>query len=179
MEYEDGMKSVDSFKARAEASQKRQLEFYRRQSQYLLGRPAEEIPKTLVEIEERQLSSVPELSDGVGAEWYGGSASVTFGAIYGNLTAKIGFTDGSWVFDTNFWGFGVSGVTAGGGGPWGVGWTSPGGLKMDFQVLTAAYGGGVLQVFWIYNRAVVGSFVGPAVGAGAITGGGSGTWKKA
>ncbi|MRX40134.1 hypothetical protein GJU43_12675 [Flavobacterium sp. LC2016-23] len=178
MNYKEGVKSIAPYKSRAEVSQQREFEKYRRFHESLLGVSSEELPNKIAEFEEKQLNAIPEPDESLENPWYGGSVDVKFGVVYGRINAIITFKDGDYQFDTSFWGFGAAGVTAGGGGPWGDNWNSPGDLKMGFEVFTASYGGGILQVFWIYNGQIVGSFVGPAIGAGAIGGGGTGKWKK-
>ncbi|MCD0466263.1 hypothetical protein [Flavobacterium sp. ENC] len=178
MNYKEGIKSIDLYKSRAEVSQQREIEKYRRFHESLLGVPSEELSNKIAEFEEKQLNAIQESEETPENPWYGGGVAVTFGVVYGRFDAKITFMDGDYQFETSFWGFGAAGVTAGGGGPWGTYWNSPGDLEMSFEVFSGSYGAGLLQVFWMYNGSIVGSFIGPAIGGGGVVGGGKGKWKK-
>lgn len=113
---------------------------------------------------------------------YGGTLNVSFAGVWGDVTAKINFSDEEkWVFTADFWGFGVGTASAVGVGAWAEGFSNPyEGQEMEFEIFSVQSSAGIVQVFWWPpDLPIVGSFIGPAGGMGAFAGGGKGRWRRA
>ncbi|WP_343638262.1 hypothetical protein [Roseateles sp.] len=113
---------------------------------------------------------------------YGGTVRLTFAGVWGEVIARINFAnDEKWEFSGECWGIGAGTASAAGGGPWGEGFLSPyEGQEMRFEIFSAQSSAGIVQIFWwIKDQPIVGAFIGPAGGLGALVAGGSGRWRRA
>ena len=114
--------------------------------------------------------------------YYGGSASVVFGVVYGELTVSLTFGDGNrWQFFSKIWGGGVGTAIGVGTGPWAPSFNAPyQGQEMNFQISSAQLTAGEIQVFWWIKAGdpLVGAAVFLAGGLGVFGGGGTGVWTK-
>ena len=109
----------------------------------------------------------------------GATASVIFGAIYGNVTIKLTSNYVNCKFDHDFWGLGVAGGQS-------VGFLYTAYDNWDaffenvagFHIQGIAEAGGILQVnFFLKNATPVGQYNGVMIGVSAFEGGNSGKWS--
>lgn len=127
------------------------------------------------ELKEPQLTAPPNVGK-TASTWYGCSCTVG-GFVYSSVTTRWNFGDyGDHTFEAGFWGA-FGGGAGGGGGPWAD--LPKDGESMEFELVMAAYTGGVTQMFWWRKG---GNIIGgmDAVIGGLGVGGtkGTGKWKK-
>lgn len=149
-----------------------------RSARELIGQPVSAIREQLQFEHESREKALAEAHDE--NPWYGGTVTVVFGVVYGDVSAKINFEGGKWEFSGSIWGFGAGTAGGVGGGPWATGFYSPGeNEEMSFEIISAEFTGGGIQMFWWRHPGqILGSFIGPAGGLGLFGGGGTGKWKR-
>lgn len=170
------MEDIDWIEKEAAAS----FELARQNGQSAIGQTPEQLRARLREQAEHRSRSLDTLA-APRDHAYGGSIKVNFGAVWGDVTARINFSDEQkWVFTADFWGFGAGSASAVGVGAWAEGFANPyENQEMEFEIFSMQSTAGILQLFWWPpGQGIVGSFIGPAAGIGVFAGGGKGRWRR-